>query len=1155
MIEVFTCALAGMVVAAWWTTSRYLRRRSESKAMAAFLFDRNDPVVQVDARGRCLRVNGKATEVFGYSQDEFETMSASSLGLSSEVWSQAQSGVVERDLVHKCGRQISCKLRGAKLPDRTIILQTWDCSGSRSCVPDGHAPFNPASQANGFRHVAGDLVAVFDVIPSALCVTDLEGRILRVNASARQHLSDRGPSSEIVGQRYVELIERDRMIDRERAAELQIGLQAVASGETILFETTVPHDALLGTTWWLIQVMRVPSPDAAMLIVHHDMTERKAIELRLLANERMLRNVIDSEPQCVKVIDREGTILDMNASGLAMLEGDREEILGANALAWVQSGSRVQVTEALAEVFAGKSMQIEYEMMSLLGTRRIVESSFVPLRNASGEIDQALSVTRDVTEHRQALAALQMSEERFRRVVETAGDAIFTCSLDGRLDSLNPAFEDVLGLERDEWVGRPFRDLVHADDWPMADQAFGRCLRGDPPGHFELRIRHANGTYRIGEFRTVPMFRADAVTGLVGVGRDITERKEKDRRLRESEERYRNLFEEELTGKFVSHPSGKVLTCNSAFARMFGYPNKEAVFSTDVTALYNSPSDRKQFLNELRDKGALYHHESDLRRVDGRLIHVVENVVGKFNSEGELVEIQGSLIDVTDQRMAQQRILDQTQYLDQAQDGIVVTNMERQIIYWNKSAERLFGWSAEEALGSDIQHLLFLQRNRRIDQVYHDILVRDDVQEEWEIPSRSGSKAVFQSRWSVVRDDRGTAKSVISIHSDITEKKRIESQFLRAQRLESVGVLASGIAHDLNNILSAVGLAAHLLKRKYSNDHAAELLTTIESSVERGADIVKQVLLFTRGGDGERKPVDILELVGEMSRIVKETFPKSIELRAMIDPNLGAIHGDRTQLHQVLMNLCVNARDAMSNGGTLMIAARHHDVDEAYARMNMDVQPGTYVMVEVRDTGTGIPSDVLDRIFDPFFTTKELGKGTGLGLSTVLGIVKSHGGFVRVYSELGKGTKFSIYLPVKEGRTPEKTEHNPVDLRGHGEMILLVDDEKPVRQVACTALEENGYRVVTAENGADAAALLADHKDEVRAVVLDMLMPVMDGWMTSHAIGKMAPTMPIIATSGFQDRWSERRPENIVELIEKPYTAQRLLRSIRDILDHRNASA
>jgi CheY-like chemotaxis protein len=219
--------------------------------------------------------------------------------------------------------------------------------------------------------------------------------------------------------------------------------------------------------------------------------------------------------------------------------------------------------------------------------------------------------------------------------------------------------------------------------------------------------------------------------------------------------------------------------------------------------------------------------------------------------------------------------------------------------------------------------------------------------------------------------------------------------------------------------------------------------------------------------------------------------------------------------------------------------------------MHVDAHPGRYVTIDVRDTGTGIPPDVVDRIFDPFFTTKELGKGTGLGLSTVLGIVKSHGGFIRVYSEPGRGTKFSIHLPIND--EPQEIVPTPsfTDLRGQGEMILLVDDEKPVRQIAHTALEENGYRVLSAENGADAIAILADHKSDIRAVVLDMMMPVMDGWMTAQAIAKMAPSLPVIATSGFQDRWGERRPENIIELIEKPYAAERLLTSLRAVLDER----
>jgi PAS domain S-box-containing protein len=1112
-----------------------------------------DLIAIVDADGTVTYQSPSIQAVMGYRQEEF-------LGRDLREFvpehhrnafdALLQSVVANPGKVHHSAAK-AIRKDGKEIVLEGSMINLLDVPAIRGIVLNGRDITARVHAEKQLQRAADDMTSVFNVIPSAVCMTDLEGRILSLNIVARRYLNGTGISESLEGKRYCDVMEQNRLLSPEEVAAFRDGFMALVQHREKLFSTVVAHETLLGKIWWQVQATRVEMSTPAVLIVHHDITERKRIEERLAAQERMLRNVIDSEPECVKILARDGTLLDMNQAGMRILDGDRTDIVGKNMLDFVPSHHHERLTDALADAFAGKTVKVEFDIMGLTGIRRMMESSCVPLRNEIGEVDTVLSVSRDVTEHHHALAALQMSEERFRRVFETATDIIYTCTLDGRIDSLNPAFEDVLGQTREEWIGREFRDLVHPDDVEIAQRAFEQCLHGTLPGQFELRVRHVNGSYRIGEFRSAPMFIGGNVSGIVGISRDVTERKEKDRRLLESEERYRSLFEEELTAKFISVPSGRILACNAAFARMFGYSSNDAVLSSDATGLYETSAERERFLNLIRERGALYYHESDLRRIDGRLIHVIENVIGKFDDNGELIEIHGSLIDVTDQRIAQRRILDQSQYLDQAQDGIVVTNMDRQIIYWNKSAERLFGWSAAETLGSDIQHLLFLNRDSKIDRVYQDVLTRDDVQEEWEIAGKDGTKAIFQSRWSVVRDDRGVAKSVISIHSDITEKKRIESQFLRAQRLESVGVLASGIAHDLNNILSAVGLATHLLKKKYANEQAAELLATVESSVQRGADIVKQVLLFTRGTDGERKPLNANELIGEMTRIVKETFPKSIELCTTVDPDLWTVYGDRTQLHQVLMNLCVNARDAMPSGGTLVLSAHNHHVDEAYARMHVDAHPGRYVTIDVRDTGTGIPPDVVDRIFDPFFTTKELGKGTGLGLSTVLGIVKSHGGFIRVYSEPGRGTKFSIHLPIND--EPQEIVPTPsfTDLRGQGEMILLVDDEKPVRQIAHTALEENGYRVLSAENGADAIAILADHKSDIRAVVLDMMMPVMDGWMTAQAIAKMAPSLPVIATSGFQDRWGERRPENIIELIEKPYAAERLLTSLRAVLDER----
>jgi nitrogen-specific signal transduction histidine kinase/CheY-like chemotaxis protein len=389
---------------------------------------------------------------------------------------------------------------------------------------------------------------------------------------------------------------------------------------------------------------------------------------------------------------------------------------------------------------------------------------------------------------------------------------------------------------------------------------------------------------------------------------------------------------------------------------------------------------------------------------------------------------------------------------------------------------------------------------------------------------------------------------------DITEKKKYETQFLRAQRLESIGTLASGIAHDINNILTPMMLSLELLQEKITDNGSQKLLNALERSTQRGASLVKQIQSFAKGLEGERVDLQVSHLISEITQIAKETFPRSIEIRTDISKDLWTISGDATQLHQVLMNLCVNARDAMPDGGILRISTENIFIDENYARMNIDAKVDQYIVITVSDTGTGIPPEIMDRIFDPFFTTKQHGKGTGLGLSTALGIVKSHGGFMNVYSEVGKGTVFKVYLPVvmtigtiKDQKV--KKEQSEL-LRGHGESILVVDDEIMIREITSSILETHGYKALTANDGKEATALYLQHKEEIKLILIDMMMPIMDGPASIRELRKVNPDIKIIGVSGLteKDKLAEVSDIHLHAFLIKPYTAEKLLKNIYVIL-------
>ncbi|PSB42650.1 hybrid sensor histidine kinase/response regulator [Cyanosarcina cf. burmensis CCALA 770] len=512
--------------------------------------------------------------------------------------------------------------------------------------------------------------------------------------------------------------------------------------------------------------------------------------------------------------------------------------------------------------------------------------------------------------------------------------------------------------------------------------------------------------------------------------------------------------------------------------------------------------------------------------------------------------LERSIRYALERQHTQQQIRAQAELLNVATDAIIVRSLDDKVLYWNKGAERLYGWQAQEAIGRNPNLLIY--NESLVDQLLeiHTALEQTDTwQGELHQVTKNEKPIVVYSRWTLVRDRQAQPKSILVVNTDITEKKLLEAQFLRAQRLESIGTLASGIAHDLNNVLAPILMTAQLLESQMHDERSQRLLPIVVTNAKRGAALVKQVLSFARGLEGTYTNLQIKHLISEIRQIAKQTFPKSIEVQTNIASNLWSVSGDATQLHQVLMNLCVNARDAMPNGGTLTISAENFTADEHYARMNLEAKAGSYIVVTVRDTGQGMSLETQERIFEPFFTTKELGKGTGLGLSTVMGIVKGHNGFIQVWSELGRGTEFQVYLPaVAVVEYYRQTEQDTP--YGNGELILVVDDEAGVREATKTSLETFNYKVVTASDGIEAIATYAEHRDRIDLILIDMLMPAMDGITTIRTIQKLNPQTKIIATSGLaaQDKFHGMTDTEVQAFLAKPYTAQELLQTMKQVL-------
>lgn len=517
----------------------------------------------------------------------------------------------------------------------------------------------------------------------------------------------------------------------------------------------------------------------------------------------------------------------------------------------------------------------------------------------------------------------------------------------------------------------------------------------------------------------------------------------------------------------------------------------------------------------------------------------------------ELAEANQRLTEEIQQRQRVQERLELAQRVGKigAFEWTIPTNE----IAWTKELDTLYGLTSGSFGGSftDWMQMIHLDDRRRIEQTIKSAVQSGkELDLEFRICGPNQEIRWIAAKSSVFCDRAGNPVQMIGIHIDITEKKQLEAQFLRAQRLESLGTLASGIAHDLNNILTPILAIAKLLPMKIPNlnERSLWMLETLEVSARRGADLVKQILSFARGVEGKRMSLNVGHLVVEVKRIIQETFLKSIVIQTDIAPDLWVVSADTTQLHQVLMNLCVNARDAMPQGGTLTLKVENLHLDETAARKHLDAHAGRYVLITVTDTGSGISSEVIHRIFDPFFTTKAIGQGTGLGLSAVLGIVKSHGGFVDVQSTIDQGSQFQIYLPACETMIIPSMADLEL-LFGHQELILVIDDEATICEVTKTTLESFNYRVLTAQDGNTAIALYAEHLHEIQGILIDMMMPAMDGPTTIPILRRLNPKVPVIAMSGLTSTETVAQAEklNSQGFLQKPFSQKELLQALHNL--------
>ncbi|HTL69447.1 MAG TPA: PAS domain S-box protein [Lacunisphaera sp.] len=772
------------------------------------------------------------------------------------------------------------------------------------------------------------------------------------------------------------------------------------------------------------------------------------------------------------------------------------------------------------------------------------------LTEAADDISFALDNLANEARRRETESQLLL----LRAGLLAAPTAVVITDQSGTIEWVNPAFTRSSGYAFAEAVGQTPRLLQSGKHAPEFYADLWRTILDGRVWTGEIVNRRKNGEYFTEDVTIAPVRDAEGrIKHFIAIKVDITDRKHVETALSLERNRLDSLVTTMPDHIYFKDRQSRFIRINQSLADTFGGKPEQVLGKTDFD-LFTEEHARQAFADEQRIMATgepVIGLEEKETWPDGRVTWVSSTKIPLRDAAGEITGLVGISRDITERKRAEQRLREQAECLDQAGEAIVVADLQQRITFWNRGAERIFGYPAAEVLGRTADEFLNLVNVAGAADIRDGVNTAGQWRGEVQAVDRAGNKLALMTSITLVRDDAGQPVARLSISSDLTEQKKLQEQFMRAQRLESVGMLAAGIAHDLNNVLAPVLMAATMLRKDSTDPREQRLLDTVEKSAERGAGLVRQILGFAHGLGGEPRLMQAKHVLRDIAEMIEATFPKSIRLETEIPSDLWPITANPTQIHQVLLNLCVNARDAMPDGGSLTLRAANIILDENASRAIEGTRPGSWIRIDVIDTGAGIPADVLPRIWEPFFTTKRATQGTGLGLATVRGIIATHGGGITVDTKVGRGTCFQVYLPADEASTARQASAQPFPAgSGRDELILVVDDEQSIRDVASAILRKFNYRVLTAADGIDALALFPAHADEIALVIADIDMPNLGGAGLAEKLHEIKPGLKILAITG-ADRagvLGERSGRRFAEVLMKPFTAEELLRKVQGVL-------
>jgi len=766
------------------------------------------------------------------------------------------------------------------------------------------------------------------------------------------------------------------------------------------------------------------------------------------------------------------------------------------------------------------------------------------------------------TERARAEEALKRSEEQYRSVVDNIRQVIFQTDARGRFTFLNAAWTEITGFAVEETLGASFLRYVHPEDQQRHAELFQPLIehKGE---YFGLVARYMT---KAGSYRWIEVFAqliedGGAIRGMFGTLTDITERRRAEQELAAARARLQHLL---VSGPAVIYSSQAardyaITFVSDNITRQLGYGVNEVIDDPTFWGSRVHPEDAPRALSALaafveRPDGEHQSHQYRVRHKDGtyRWIHDQRRLLR--DASGSPIEIVGSWVDVTEHRRTEEERGQLSSVVEQSTEAIVITALDGTIEYVNQACERLTGYSRAELHG---QNPRLFKSDRQDPQAYRDLWATLAAGGVWSghLVNRRKDGSLFdvEAVISPVRDGAGRLVSYVAGMRDASHERQLEEQLRQSQKMEIAGRLAGGVAHDFNNLLTVIGGRSQIMlhRLKPEDPHRRDIELILETA-QRAAALTRQLLVFSRKQMVTPAVLDLNSVVSNMEKMLHRLIGEDIELQTVPGADLWRVKADPTQLEQVVMNLVLNARDAMFPGGRVTIETANVELGEAYARHHVDVRPGSYVMLAVTDTGTGIDPETKTHIFEPFFTTKAPDKGTGLGLSTVYGIVKQSDGHITVESEPGHGATFRIYLPrvAAEARVGGATRPR-LTLPSGSETILLTEDEERVRELALEVLRMNGYTILEAADGISALELSARHAGPIHLLISDIVMPNMGGPELAHRLTQVRPETRVLYMSGYTDDAPGRRlvPPSGAAMIEKPFTVDGLVRKVREVLE------